>query len=106
MNIKHFEAQLKALCPEKFGENGCTPKEIKQEWINAVKENIVELSGVDWDYISETLSRFDIKGIDNDVIIASASILATNSDTDMATDIGSSVCFMLYSQKKKELNIQ
>lgn len=106
MNIKHFEAQLKALCPEKFGENGFLPKEIQQEWINAVKENIIELSGEDWDYISETLSRFEIKGIDNKVIIASASILATNSDADMNTDIGSNVCFMLYSKKKKELNIQ
>lgn len=101
MNIKHFEAQLKALCPEKFGENGFLPKEIQQEWINAVKENIIELSGEDWDYISETLSRFNIKGVDNDVIIASASILATNSDTDMNTDIGSNVCFMLYSKKRK-----
>lgn len=101
MNIKHFEAQLKALCPEKFGENGFLPKEIQQEWINAVKENIIELSGEDWDYISETLSRFDIKGVDNDVIIASASILATDSDADMNTDIGSNVCFMLYSKKRK-----
>lgn len=101
MNIKHFEAQLKALCPEKFGENGFLPKEIQQEWINAVKENIIELSGEDWDYISETLSRFDINGVDSDVIIASASILATDSDADMNTDIGSNVCFMLYSKKRK-----
>lgn len=106
MNIKHFEAQLKALCPEKFGENGCIPKENQQEWINAVKENIVELSGKDWDYISETLSRLDINGIDNDIIVASTSILATNSDADMATDIRSCPCFMLYTKKKKELNIK
>lgn len=106
MKIENFKKQLESLVPDKFGENGFLPKEIQQEWINAVKENIIELSGEDWDYISETLSHFDIKGVDNDVIIASASILATNSDADMNTDIGSNVCFMLYSKKKKELNIQ
>lgn len=103
MKIENFIKQLQALLPDKFGNKGSVPQDLQNEWIAKIEDSLDYLENKDWDEISETLARYSVDGIDNDVIIASASILATNNDADMCTDIRSSVCFMFLTKKIKEL---
>jgi hypothetical protein len=100
MKIENFREQLQALLPDKFGDEGSVPPNVQNEWIEEIKDSLDDLKDKNWDEISESLAHFNVDGIGDDVIIASASILATSNDSEMCTDIGSSTCFMNYSAKK------
>lgn len=101
INIINFEKQLKALCNHEFGESGSIPQEIQKLWIANIKERIIEFGHMDFDEISEALTTLRIEGINENVIITSASILAYSSENDnMAIDYGSSICFMSHGKGK------
>ncbi len=106
MNDMYFQKQLEAYLPEKFGVAGTISQQLQQCWIDKLKSVAGQVSDMSWYKIYENLCNQHVEGIDTETLIASASILSYYNDSiDMATDIQSSACFMMFMRKKKEFGL-
>lgn len=106
MNVMYFQKQLEVYLPKKFGVAGSISQQLQQCWADKLKSVAGQVGDRSWDEIYENLYALNVEGIDTETLIASASILACYNDSiDMATDIQSSTCFMMFMRKKEEFGL-
>ena len=89
-----------AFFPDKFGDNGSIPQETQTKWLDIINTEYNRLKDLSFDEMTEEIALLAIDGIESDIIIQTAEIIANRENANMATDRGCSAVFMMMGSKK------
>ena len=100
MNTKSFET-LENTMLSAYLKSKDISEDLKQEWYSTILENKDLFENTDFDGIYHIVQSLAIEGIDDDVVSATAAMLAFDNDIEPAMD-GCCSCFMLFAEKYME----
>ncbi|MBR4064861.1 MAG: hypothetical protein IKK02_06330 [Tidjanibacter sp.] len=95
MDRSKLHEHFTAFFPDKFGDKGSIPQETQTKWLDIINTEYNRLKDLSFDEMTEEIALLAIDGIESDIIIQTAEIIANRENANMATDKACSVVFMM-----------